>query len=235
VIFYTKDTELSIGSLIKSARKEMGYTRKEFAEITDINENSLVKYERAGEEHGQYPPLPVLARIITQLEIDPVSVFEEALLEWEKANSYPVMDEFYEFIEKKSRVRAQGLNRLLHSFDSYDFRITPTQIDFSLRANLTSKDSQQIIQGFLERSRFGGSKDSLMTVDEDRIKSVENAVLQNDQRELTAFDSTAPIAPPGEDELWNMGCTGNHDCDLSKYHNYQEESGPDDDPDRFKP
>lgn len=69
---------MSIGSILQAARERQQLTRQELAERLSINVNSLIKYERAGEVHGQLPPLPTLARLCSHLDIDPRVIMAEA-------------------------------------------------------------------------------------------------------------------------------------------------------------
>lgn len=62
---------MSLGSYIKSGRVEKGLTRQEFADLVGVNVNSVPKYEKAGKEGGQFPPFPVLCKIIVELELIP--------------------------------------------------------------------------------------------------------------------------------------------------------------------
>tara|TARA_E500000305_G_scaffold99084_2_gene91049 strand:- start:1327 stop:1860 length:534 start_codon:yes stop_codon:yes gene_type:complete len=66
----------SVGKTLKRARTQKGLSRAKVAEFIGISPNSLVKYELAGEDGGQFPPLPKLVRLCELLEIDPRLIFD---------------------------------------------------------------------------------------------------------------------------------------------------------------
>ena len=66
----------TLGEVIRKAREVKGITRVKLAEFIDASINSMIKYEKAGDTDGQYPPLPKLVKICELLEIDPRRAFE---------------------------------------------------------------------------------------------------------------------------------------------------------------
>ncbi len=63
--------------MLKIGREQRQLSRKQLAELIGANVNSIAKYEKAGEENGQYPPLPVLARLTSELNLSPARIFAE--------------------------------------------------------------------------------------------------------------------------------------------------------------
>lgn len=72
----------AFGQMIKLARKEVGLSREELAEIVGVTVNSIAKYERAGLSSGQYPPIPKLAKIIAATKLDARSLMASATEDW---------------------------------------------------------------------------------------------------------------------------------------------------------
>lgn len=66
----------TLGKLIRLAREEKGWPRTKLAEFAGISPNTMVKYEKAGEEGGQYPSSENLKKICELLEIDPRNAFD---------------------------------------------------------------------------------------------------------------------------------------------------------------
>ncbi len=66
---------MSLGILLKKARKKRGVTRQQLADEVRVNINSIAKYERAGEKNGQFPPLPTIARLCVALNVSSADVF----------------------------------------------------------------------------------------------------------------------------------------------------------------
>lgn len=64
----------TVGSMIWRTREDKGISRAHLAKVTGISQNSLAKYEKAGEQDGQYPPLPKMALLCKELELDPREV-----------------------------------------------------------------------------------------------------------------------------------------------------------------
>lgn len=60
-----------VGLLFRFARKELGLSQKELAEKISVKVNSISKYEKAGTPGGQYPPMTVLAKLVSTLKLDP--------------------------------------------------------------------------------------------------------------------------------------------------------------------
>jgi len=93
------DFHSTVGSMIWRAREEKGVSRAQLAKTTGISQNSLAKYEKAGEEDGQYPPLPKMALLCKELNLDPRKVMlrtfylDEAFLGRIEPN-YFTFDEF---------------------------------------------------------------------------------------------------------------------------------------------
>lgn len=75
---------VSVGGMIKEARKRMGLTQAELGERANINVNSLAKYERAGEQHpdgrpaGVFPPWDKAHRLCKVLQMDAALLFAAA-------------------------------------------------------------------------------------------------------------------------------------------------------------
>ena len=61
----------TLGDLLRCTREDIGLSRAKVAQKTGINENSLAKYEKAGQKGGQFPSAPKLAILCAVLEIDP--------------------------------------------------------------------------------------------------------------------------------------------------------------------
>lgn len=76
---------MSLGSIIRGARKEKSLSLAELAKATSLNVNSLKKYERAGETGGAIPPLDKMALLSFFLEIDPRIIFAEVIDEDKRA------------------------------------------------------------------------------------------------------------------------------------------------------
>lgn len=68
---------MSLGSLLQKSRNAQGLTRQQLADLVDAKVPSIAKYERAGEPHGQFPPMPVLAKLSRVLKISPNVLFAE--------------------------------------------------------------------------------------------------------------------------------------------------------------
>lgn len=75
----TKTPTLSPGEMIRNARERKGIPRTKLAEFTGVKPNSMVRYEKAGEEGGKYPSLQNMVRICRVLEIDPRRVFQRVM------------------------------------------------------------------------------------------------------------------------------------------------------------
>lgn len=61
----------TLGDVLMYVRKRtLGWTRAELSNRTGIPSNSISKYELAGREGGQYPPLPKLAALCACMDID---------------------------------------------------------------------------------------------------------------------------------------------------------------------
>ncbi len=72
----TEPIRKKLGTLLIERRIEQGLSRAEVARQARIAENSLARYEKAGEEKGQFPPPTNLARLCMVLRLD----IEQALL-----------------------------------------------------------------------------------------------------------------------------------------------------------
>jgi len=57
----------------------MGLSRADLADLMEAKVVSITKYEKAGEEGGQYPPFPKLAKLSFILNMNPSSLFWAAL------------------------------------------------------------------------------------------------------------------------------------------------------------
>lgn len=84
----------TVGKIIRKNREKKGISRTALARILNISPNSLVKYEIAGEEGGQYPSLVNLGKICKFLEIDPRWVFE-MLVRNNELDGTPGLKSFY--------------------------------------------------------------------------------------------------------------------------------------------
>lgn len=74
-------TDMSVGRILREARQKKGYTLAGLAKKTTINQNSIAKYERAGEDGGQYPPFDKLALLCLELGLDPRKLVAELIPE----------------------------------------------------------------------------------------------------------------------------------------------------------
>lgn len=68
---------MGLGNLLKNGRNAQNLTRQQLADIVGANVNSIAKYERAGKKNGQYPPLPMLAKITKILRLPTSEIFAE--------------------------------------------------------------------------------------------------------------------------------------------------------------
>jgi len=68
---------MSLGSLLQKGRDAQRLTRQQLADLVDAKVPSIAKDERAGEAHGQYPPMPMLAKLSKVLKISPNVLFAE--------------------------------------------------------------------------------------------------------------------------------------------------------------
>lgn len=68
---------VSLGQLFRDARKRKGLSPQKVANDANVNVNSLMKYERAGEDGGVFPPFDKAARLCAVLDIDPFDLFAE--------------------------------------------------------------------------------------------------------------------------------------------------------------
>lgn len=60
----------TLGALLKEQRISRGWSRAELAKRTGLNANTIAKYEKAGEEGGQYPSMPKLAALAAFYGLD---------------------------------------------------------------------------------------------------------------------------------------------------------------------
>lgn len=65
-----------LGGRLERERVSRKLSRAKLAELAGVNQNSLAKWEKAGQPGGKYPPLPKLTRLCKILEIDPREVFD---------------------------------------------------------------------------------------------------------------------------------------------------------------
>lgn len=136
---------MSLGQKLKQAREKKGLTRQEFSDLAGINVNSLSKYERAGEKSGQYPPMPVLARMVRFLSIVPESIFA-AVAEDEETRAY--------FSERRVRslVPLALARSFLDELES-DISIRQVTIDEEIRADVvTSEEEKKLLAKTLLRT-----------------------------------------------------------------------------------
>lgn len=149
---------MSLGQLIKSKREQIGLSRKGLADQLGVNVNSIAKYEKAGEIGGQYPPYPVLARIVDALGLNPTAVFAEGL-EDEKSkarlgaryrnqvlmllNLYNQMSDSIAILENELMIVREGIVDLIGPVESIpeDIRERFTgDYEFALFPRLTKND-----------------------------------------------------------------------------------------------
>jgi len=60
---------IPLGEIISNRRKELELSRVALSKLTGISDNSLIKYEKAGMDGGQYPPANKLAKICFHLSL----------------------------------------------------------------------------------------------------------------------------------------------------------------------
>jgi len=72
------ETGPRLGALIVSARNARGWSRTVLSNITGLSQNTLAKYERAGEPGGKMPPANKLATLCYHLQIDPREALKAA-------------------------------------------------------------------------------------------------------------------------------------------------------------
>lgn len=68
-----------LGGLIRVHREEKDLSRAKLSKLTKINENSLSKYEKAGQKGGQFPSVAKMASLCSVLDIDPSVAMVHAL------------------------------------------------------------------------------------------------------------------------------------------------------------
>jgi len=73
----SKDFEMSMGQMLKSAREQAAVSQRDLSARTGISLPSIRKYERAGEDSGQYPPTDKLFAICKVLGVDPGTLMAE--------------------------------------------------------------------------------------------------------------------------------------------------------------
>lgn len=91
-----------LGELLFEARRNLDMSRPELSRLTGINENSIVRYEKAGiDEDGTYPPAPKLAAICFHLSISPTEAFWSCLSpkQFEQAE----METYHELVDHPSQ------------------------------------------------------------------------------------------------------------------------------------
>ena len=86
----------TVGALIRRARERKGISRKKLAEFAAISPNSMVKYEKAGEDGGKYPSLVNATKICEILEIDPRKLFQK-IIETEISPATSIEDAMEQF------------------------------------------------------------------------------------------------------------------------------------------
>ncbi|MFD2204674.1 helix-turn-helix domain-containing protein [Kiloniella antarctica] len=75
-----KNDQIPLGELLTMARLEKGLSRAQLAKETNVSENSIVRYEKAGlEKDGQYPPSQKLAALCFCLGISPLTALLSSL------------------------------------------------------------------------------------------------------------------------------------------------------------
>ncbi|WP_417452499.1 helix-turn-helix domain-containing protein [Kiloniella sp.] len=119
----------SLGELIRVARDKKGVSRVKLAKFIGASLNSMVKYEKAGEEGGQYPPLPKLAKICELLNIDPRNAFNQLI--W--SNDVEVQVEFdfvSHFEDEKQEYTNEETSNQLKALEGYLIDITDRMYAF---------------------------------------------------------------------------------------------------------
>lgn len=72
--------QVPLGELLLNARLALRLSRADVAKATGINEQSLIRYERAGlDDEGQFPPSPKLAMLCFYLRLHPLRVLLSCL------------------------------------------------------------------------------------------------------------------------------------------------------------
>lgn len=77
---------MALGSVLKAGRKAKGLTLQQLADRVGAKLSSIVKYEMAGEKHGNYPPVPMLAKLAVELDLPPALLLAETLEDEESRN-----------------------------------------------------------------------------------------------------------------------------------------------------
>lgn len=78
----TERDQVPLGKQLLDARLEKKLSRAQVAEMADISENSLIRYEKAGvSEDGQYPPAQKLAMLWLALDLNPADLLMGSLSE----------------------------------------------------------------------------------------------------------------------------------------------------------
>lgn len=137
---------MTLGRLFREARERKGLSRTKLAEFIGVRPNSMIRYERAGEEGGKPPSGQNIMRIARELEIDPCRVLD----------ALQVSDDFAP--EKKIRFAnlwwtlndPMGLSReredetsVLHLEDRLSEKLDKLQADMTaLRATIESGSDQ---------------------------------------------------------------------------------------------
>ncbi len=130
-----------LGALLKAARMDKGFTRKEVAEKAAITASSLVKYERWGlDGEGQCPPADKLAKLCSVLKIDPQAALLGSLNDQEYSryqyhdfdilNGHPMivwLEGQYAKTLRDCNVLRSGLELLIDIIDPIDKKLSPSQ------------------------------------------------------------------------------------------------------------
>lgn len=163
----------TVGGMIWRAREKKGISRAHLAKVTGISQNSLAKYEKAGEEDGQYPPLPKMALLCKELELDPRIVFRRTF-SFEVINDDLAPDLF-------------AFDDFLHTLDVDDFKLH--------RARIVSEEMGEIVQKY--RVRQGNYKTTISRL-EKQVQELTNEL--NKQNGPNQNDPSRPEKPKNNAE-----------------------------------
>lgn len=68
-----------LGDVIREAREAREISRSGLARLIGVSHNSMLNYEKAGHENGQYPPLLIMVKLADRLDLDPRIIFDFAI------------------------------------------------------------------------------------------------------------------------------------------------------------
>jgi len=84
------DAPTTLGALLKRHRLSKDLSRAELARRTGLNANTIAKYEKAGQDGGQYPSMPKLATLAAFFDLDGRRIL--ALCSEKKENTIKLLD-----------------------------------------------------------------------------------------------------------------------------------------------